>query len=79
MKLDSVLAATERRIRGKLQAIMANPSHSLHTELRQLRCTFNHRLIQPRASKCLGGSFVPSAVRLPNTTTTIPTTPLSTD
>ena len=69
MKLDCVEAVTERRMRGKLQAIMDNPSHPLYAELRQLRSTFSHRLSQPRASKRLGGSFIPSAIRLYNTST----------
>ena len=69
MKLDGVEAVIERRMRGKLQAIMDNPSHPLYAELRQLRSTFSHRLIQPRASKRLGGSFIPSAIRLYNTST----------
>ncbi|KAK0134692.1 putative RNA-directed DNA polymerase from transposon BS [Merluccius polli] len=69
MKLDCVEAVTERRMKGKLQAIMDNPSHPLYAELRQLRSTFSHRLTQPRASKNLGGSFIPSAIRLYNTST----------
>ncbi|XP_035513998.1 coiled-coil domain-containing protein 42 homolog [Morone saxatilis] len=36
---------------------MDNPSHPIYAELRQLRSTFNRRLIQPRASKRFGGSF----------------------
>ncbi|KAK0149865.1 hypothetical protein N1851_009389 [Merluccius polli] len=50
MKLDCVEAVTERRMRGKLQAIMDNPSHPLYAELRQLRSTFSHRLTQPRGT-----------------------------
>ncbi|XP_051257592.1 uncharacterized protein LOC127364239 [Dicentrarchus labrax] len=68
MELDSVEAVTEKRMRGKLKAIMDNPSHPLYTELRQLRSTFSYRLTQPRASKRFGGSFVPSAIRLHNAT-----------
>lgn len=34
MKLDNVEAVTERKMRGKLQAIMDNPSHPLYVELR---------------------------------------------
>ena len=66
MKLDGVEAVIERRMRGKLQAIVDNPSHPLYAELRQLRRRVSHRLIQPRASK---RSFIPSAIRLYNTST----------
>ena len=74
MKLDSVQVVTERRMRGKLQAIMDNPSRPLYAELRQLRSTYSHRPIQLRPSKCLGGSFILSAIRLHNTTTIAPNT-----
>ena len=78
-KLDSVEALTERKMRVKLQAVMDNPSHPLYTKLRQLRSMFSHRLFKPRASKCLGCSFIPSAIRLHNTTNTAPNTSVSTD
>ena len=57
MKLDRVKVMTERRMTGKLQDIMNNPSHPLYTELRQLRSAFSHRLIQPCASRHLQGAL----------------------
>ena len=54
MKLDSVEVVTKRRMRGKLQDIMNNPSQHLYAKLRQLRSTFSHRLIQPCATIACG-------------------------
>ena len=51
MELDCVEVVTERRMRGKLKAIMDNPSHPLYAELRKLKSTFSHSIIQLRASK----------------------------
>lgn len=42
MELENAEAVTEKRIRGKLIAIMDNPSHPLCAQLRQLRSTFSH-------------------------------------
>ena len=47
MKLDSVEVVTERRTRGKLKAIMDNPSHPIYAALPKLRNSFNYRLLQP--------------------------------
>ncbi len=67
MELDGVEAVTEERMTGI--RVIVHIAFSLHlfplfAELRQLRSTFSHRLIQPHASKRLGGSFIPSAIRL---------------
>ena len=77
MELDSVEAVTEKSMRRKLKTTMDHHSHPLYVELRQLRSTFSHRLIQPRASKCLEGSLChqPSD----STTPQHPVSPTSTD
>ena len=72
MELNSVKVVIERMNRGKLKAIMHNLSHPLYTELRKLRSTCSHRLIQPRASKGLGSLFIPSASKLHNVTASNP-------
>ena len=78
MELDGVDIVTERKMRGKLKVLMDSPCHPyprphpLYAELRKLRSTFSYRLIQPQASKRLGGSFIPSAIRLHNSTAPTP-------
>ena len=74
MKLDSVEAVTERRMRGKLQAIMDNPFHPLYA---RAEATQEH--VQPQTHpticlKALGGPIILSAIRLHNTPATAPNT-----
>ena len=67
VKLDSLEVVAERRMRGMINAILENPSHPLHEELRLMRSTFSNRLIPPRCrTERLRRSFVPAAIRLYN-------------
>ena len=67
LKLDSLEAVAERRMRGKINAILCNPSHPLYDELWQLGSSFSHRLIPPRCkTERFRRSFIPAAIRLYN-------------
>ena len=74
-QLVTVEEVVEERMLAKLLATMANPSHPLHTTLDQLRSSFSNRLIQPRCKKeRYRKSFLPTAIRLYNTSTSVRST-----
>lgn len=63
----------ERRMLAKLTSIMDNASHPLHQTVRALCSTFSSRLLHPQCKKeCCHTSFLPTAVRLFHTNTSIP-------
>lgn len=71
-KLVTLEEVVEDRILAKLLAIMDHPSHPLHKTLDKLRSSFSHRLIQPRCSKeRYRKSFLPTAIRLFNSSTSV--------
>ncbi|KAK0142225.1 hypothetical protein N1851_020112 [Merluccius polli] len=73
--VGSQLVTVEERMLAKLLATMANPSHPLHTTLDQLRSSFSNRLIQPRCKKeRYRKSFLPTAIRLYNSSASVRST-----
>ena len=68
--LDSIEEVGERRMLAKLTSIMDNTSHPLHETVRSLSSSFSSRLLHPQCKKeRYRRSFIPSAVRLFNSTT----------
>ena len=69
--LDSIEEVGERRMLAKLTSIMDNPSHPLHQTVGALSSSFSNRLLHPRCKKeRYHRSFIPTAVRLFNTSKT---------
>lgn len=65
MKLDSVVTVAEERTLNKLQEIMSNTSHPLHTV--DQRSQFSKKLLLPRCeTNRFKNSFVPCAIKLHN-------------
>ncbi|XP_051808801.1 HIG1 domain family member 1A, mitochondrial isoform X1 [Acanthochromis polyacanthus] len=67
--LDSVMDVGERRMLTKLSSIMDNSSHPLHRTVVELSSSFSMRLRHPQCKKeRYRRSFIPTAIRLYNTT-----------
>ena len=68
LRLEGLQSVAERRIREKLNAILANPSHPLYDDLQGRVSTFSQRLtLPPRMhSERYRLSFLPTAIRLYN-------------
>ena len=65
--LDSVREVGDRRVLGKLMAMLSHGSHPLQDTLSALSSSFSDRLIHPRCVKeRFRRSFLPAAVRLFN-------------
>lgn len=68
--LETIEEVGERRMLTKLTSIIDNTSHPLHETVRSLSSSFSSRLLHPRCKKeRYRRSFIPSAIRLFNSTT----------
>ena len=71
-KLVTLEEVVETRILTKLLLFMNNPSHPLHNTLDKLKSSFSNRFIQPRCTKeRYRKSFLPTAIRLYNNSTSV--------
>ncbi|TWW60914.1 hypothetical protein D4764_05G0010040 [Takifugu flavidus] len=67
MKLKPLATVAERRTIDKLQSIMDNVRHPLHTVIHSQRSLISQRLRLPKfRTNRLGNSFIPRAIRLFN-------------
>lgn len=64
LKLDSLEAITEQRIRIKTEAILRYDDHPLHAAGMELRSGYTDCLVMSRYStECFRSSFLPAAIR----------------
>lgn len=67
LSLDSMDIILDKRMRAKVQTVLALKDHPLHSIFSGLKSSFSERLVMPRCStERLRNSFVPAAVRFYN-------------
>ena len=68
LQIEGLQSVAERRIRDKLDSIIANPSHPLYGDLQDRASTFSQRLTFPPKmnTERYRLSFLPTAIRLYN-------------